>query len=158
MDFSSRILALTTLAGALAAAVPAYAADPAACSLLTQAQATAIYGGAVMPGIENAVAGLDSCVFQAEDNDHSVSLTLMTFPSADVAQIMYATASKPQPGTASTPVGGLGDTAVYNASATEGSVWVMYHGKLVAVDGNNTSNSNLKAAILQAAQQILGKL
>ena len=153
---TAKAMALVGLFASLAAVSPAHAA-PTACDLITQAQAAAVFGAQVQAGTEAGAAGSDTCLFEAQDNEHSVSLTVLSFASANTAKMMLGALDRPQPGVTSTPIAGLGESAVYNASETEGSVWILYHNQVFALDGNNTSNPNLKAAILQTARQVLGK-
>jgi hypothetical protein len=129
------------------------AVDP--CTLITQAEAAAAFGGPVDPG-KQAAAGASSCLWSASKP--------VSADGVDIAVIGVSTFDKSHksgPGITVTPVPGLGDEAYFvdlgpgfvNLQVRKGSttftVDVMIHG---------ASNANVMAADKSLAQLIVGRI
>jgi hypothetical protein len=135
----------------------ALAAPTTACSLLSQQAAAAISGGPVAPGIGADTGGGDICDFNGAVSKVSVGLIdTKTYGLAPAA--VFKIAVNPDPGQTSQPVPGLGETSLFLSAPADSSVAVLYHGKILIVGATDTKNPGLKAALIQAARQILGKL
>jgi hypothetical protein len=138
----------------------ALGAPATACKLLTQQAAAAISGFAVAPGIGADTGGGDICEFNGLAGGGQVSVGLIDTKSYGVATpaAVFKIAVQPSPGQTSEPVSGLGETSLYLTSPTDSSVAVLYHAKILMVSAQGSKNPGLKAALVQAARKILGKI
>jgi len=145
--------ALTTL--------PALAAPPKACDFITLQQASAVFGRPLHAGKEDTISIIFSqCVFSDDFNgdvqfDIGTVADLATSMGAGPAQILpivKATSGSEIPNA----FPGLGEWNCYDPSNFTAKV--LYHGKLVTLQANNSKNPGLKAALADALRQILPKL
>lgn len=135
----------------------AFAAPATACNLLSQQAAAAIAGESVAPGIGADTGGGDVCEFNSSTGQVSVGLIdTKTYGMAPAA--VFKIAVQPSPGQTSEPVAGLGETSLFFASPADSSVSVLYHAKILVVSAQGSKNPGLKAALIQTARQILGKM
>ena len=137
----------------------ALGAPATACKLLTQQAAAAISGFVVAPGIGADTGGGDICEFNGLAGGGQVSVGL-------IDKILWGRdprrglqdRSSAEPRQTSEPVSGLGETSLYLTSPTDSSVAVLYHAKILMVSAQGSKNPGLKAALVQAARKILGKI
>jgi len=135
----------------------ALAAPATACNLLTQQAAAAISGGPVAPGIGADTGGGDICDFNGSTSTVSVGLIdTKTYGLSPAA--VFKIAVQPSPGQSSESISGLGETSLFLASPTDSSIAILYHAKILVVGATDSKNPGLKAALIQAARQILGKM
>jgi hypothetical protein len=139
-------------------------ADPPACALLSQADASAIFGAALQPGQDSPAPQMDTCNYASADTDAGVSLTVITPGSQSTAQIMYNGMMQIAPGTKLTqngqtpvPVNGLGDSATYVYSDDDSILWILVGAKIYGLEGNQSPNPNLKAALLAEGRKLIGQ-
>jgi hypothetical protein len=71
---------------------------------------------------------------------------------------VFKMAVKPDPGQTTEPAPGLGETGLYFTSPAESTVAVLYRAKVLTISVQSSKNPGLKAALVQAARQILGKM
>jgi len=135
----------------------ALAAPATACKLLTQQAAAAIAGESVAPGIGADTGGGDICEFNSSSGQVSVGvIDTKTYGMAPAA--VFKISVQPSPGQTSEPVAGLGETCLFLASPADSSVAVLYRARILLISAQGSKNPGLKAALVQAARQILGKM
>jgi hypothetical protein len=55
-------------------------------------------------------------------------------------------------------ISGLGEAAILNASPADSTLSILYKGRIVIVSTVGSKNAGIKAALIQTARQILGKI
>jgi hypothetical protein len=140
---------------------PALAA-PKTCDLISAQTAAAVFGGPTGPGTEQVIATAGrQCVFET-DGGGEVALGLMDKANmaslgakpADIPRML----NEPQPGQHTETIPSLGEWNTFIASPADASLYVLQHGYLVTLSASGSKNPALKAALVQAARQALGKL
>jgi hypothetical protein len=157
----------------LLGASPAVHALPAkACDLMTQQAAAAISGHPVAPGYEEDIGKSINCKFNAAEGGQVVSVGILDPQDMGVSpQMMFQIAvdgGKGKPDTTSETIPGLGENAFYTdanpgTAVADSTLSVLHHGKILILDlnglaPNNSQNPDRKAALVQAAKQILGQM
>ena len=144
----------------LAIAPAARAADPIKqCSLLTQPAAVALFGAPLDPPKDMFIA----CAFfgPGANDKKGVTVSLITSASMNGMNLtsMYNQMLEKKPGDIVEPVSGLGEQArmVTTDGGTSINLQVLYHGNIFGIMASNSPNPNIKAALKDAAKQILAK-
>jgi hypothetical protein len=144
----------------LTACSPTLAAPATPCDLITREAAAAVFGGPVAAGREEKIAaGTAQCVFDGPGSNHSIYAgwmdpkALMGVPAA--AAFKVAQMDKSQP---SESISGIGEAALFSTSAMESKVTILYRERLILVGTVGSKNPGVKAALIQAAKQIIGKM
>ena len=138
----------------------ALAAPAKVCDLMTREAAAAILGSPVKAGREEVIgAGTAQCVFETTTGSQSVYAGWMD-PKAlmgvtAAAALRVAQMDKSQ---TSESISGIGEAALFSTSAMESKVTVLYRERLILVGTVSSKNPGLKAALIQAAKQIMGKM
>jgi hypothetical protein len=138
----------------------ALAAPAKACNLMTRQAAAAIFGGPVDPGVGGDTSVGDICEYNGPGSHQQVSVGLIdtkTYGLSPAAVFKIATAQA-STGHTSETISGLGESNLFIASPTDSSISVLYHAKILTVGATGSKNPGLKAALVQAARQILGKM
>jgi hypothetical protein len=136
----------------------ALAAPGKACSLMTQQAAAAVYGAPVQAGVEDPHGtATTNCVFNGTGHLSvgTIDLKVMGIPPA-----MYGSMFQPAPGYTNTPISGLGDRAIFSTmpAPADSALWILARDKILVLDAAGSNNPNIKAALIGAAKQIVGKL
>jgi hypothetical protein len=142
------------------ASSPALAAPAKACDLMTRETAAAVLGSPVKAGREEAIAaGTAQCVFESANGSQSVYAGWMD-PKALMGVTAAAAFKVAQMDKSQAPesISGMGDAAIFSASATESKVTILYHERLILVGTVSSKNPGVKAALIQTAKQIMGKM
>ena len=139
-----------------------HAVEPKMCDLMTRQQAAAIAGGPVDAGAEQSLMkGAAMCLFSAVGSgDQTVSVGVMSkdsFYGASAAAAFKA-ATAPKRGDTNESIPGLGEAAVLVTSGGDSSLSILYHDRIVNVDATGSKNRSLRAALIDAAKTVLGKL
>ena len=138
----------------------AFAAPAKVCDLMTGETAAAVLGRPVKAGREEVIgAGTAQCVFETPNGSQSVYAGWMD-PKAlmgvtAAAALKVAQMDKSQ---TSESISGIGEAALFSASAMESKVTVLYRERLILVGTVSSKNPGVKAALIQAAKQIMGKM
>jgi len=162
MRLKSDVSVVPTLLTLLGASFAVRAAEPKMCDLMTRQEATAIAGGPVGAGVEqNLTAGASMCLFSASGSGgQTVSVGVMgkdAFYGASAATIFKISTAAKQ-GDVAESIPGLGESAVLVTSASDRSLSVLYHERIVNVDATGSKNPGVKAALINAAKVVLGKI
>ena len=136
-------------------------ADPLkACDLISQNAAVGIFGASIDPGTEIDLNGGLVCEFDGPAGQGSVIVSLLG-PAAmhglSAASMLQLT-SRPESGRTIEPISGLGESANFRVEPNQSSLSILYHGRILSVTTNGSKNPDPKAAIIEAARQILGKI
>jgi len=133
----------------------AHAADPPkACTLLTQQAAAALLGSPVKPPMDANIA----CIFQGANGTVNINLLAMPgAPQGTMAKAYANTLHKDYATDTVESVPGLGEQNRVIVSSQKITVEVLYHETILGIIVTNSTNRNLKAAMIQTAKQALTK-
>jgi hypothetical protein len=134
-----------------------------ACSLLTQAQVSAVLGVQVEPGEHIVPNNTAMCGWSQAGHhgpsDKKVVLTLYTQMGTRTPVDRFNTAKTPIQGVTKTPVSGIGDEAFYSTASGLGTALVVRKGNTpFHVDVNGLSVEQVKEKEKTLAGEILSKL
>jgi len=129
------------------------------CDLMTQKQATVVFGGAVAPGrVEIATASMSDCRFDAPGG-HFAEIGVMDAKAYGMpAAALFKAANQPSAGHTVESISGLGEQAILVKGPEDLTLSVLYRDKILIVSTTGSKNPGLRAAMIDAARQALGKI
>jgi hypothetical protein len=137
-------------------ATDAFAAN--ACSLVTQQKAAAIFGAPVQAGVEHDQTAFSTeCIFAGTGQ---FSIGVLDLKAMGIPPATYGSMFEPKQGYTNTPVAGLGQQAVFStiAAPADSMLSILSGSKILVLDATGSKNPNIRAALIDAAKQLLGKL
>ncbi len=140
----------------LAASVCACAAPPKPCDLMTQEAAATLFGGTVHEGRQVG----KSCIF-SHSIDTDVNVNLILIPGSapgTMAQVFPGTLHKDYKTDVVESVPGLGEQNRIVTSRRKMTLQVLYNETILQLSVHGSTNPDLKAAMIETAKHVLGKL
>ena len=143
----------------LATASSGFALPSTVCDLMTQQQAATVFGSAVAPGrVEMGTASLSGCRFDTPKGDFAEIGVMDAKAWGMPAAALFKTLAEPSPGHTVESIAGLGESAILVKGPTDSTLSVLYHDKILLVSATGSKNPGLRAALIDAARQALGKI
>jgi hypothetical protein len=152
----SYLLAVAALACAPTALASTAATSP--CSLATQAEVKAAFGGSVGAGkIDNSLPGAPTCHFNIKGSNLGMSGSAVVFETPGQTPQTYAIAKKIVPGAVA--VSGVGNAAFYNPHTTsvellKGKVVASAQAIFLNPGGPQVSAVKVKADVIALAKSV----
>jgi hypothetical protein len=131
-------------------------ADPPLCSQVSEEQAAVILGAPVQPGTEMAAPIQDTCVFAGAATGAELGFTWIETVSPSLAQELFGQVSRSHPGFTVEAVSGLGDSAMYLASANQDKLLILAGPKIYTLEADESGNPGIKAALVAEGHKLLG--
>jgi hypothetical protein len=131
-----------------------------ACDLVSQQTATTILGSSAGQGKEVGGGRGLTCLYDGSEGEDTVVVSLLgakDFYGVNAAT-MFQLATQPKQDVTTELISNLGESAVFMTGQSAGTISVLYHEQIFSIQVSSSKNKDLKAALIQAAKQTLGRI